>query len=783
MLISYLKPNIRALIKKPKQLIINCIGLSLAFAAALLIFLYVNAEFKHDSEQLNAKRIVRLEYTLGGITSAPIGPFFKENIPEIESFCRYLSYPFQIGTVNALGQQLNLSKSELIFADTSFFNIFTFNLITGDQKTVLSSPNSIVLSTQLAKKMFGNENPIGKIVKIQNNITCQVTGIMDDIKKPSTFKGEAVLRIEQISQLWNFSRLLEKWGVSNFETYFLLKENVSSNKAQEKFQIFIKDWSANNNNIINIENTKINLRPFSDIYFTHLIDWSSHGNRQKTIILAIIGLIIVLIAIINYVNITLSHSQERIRAAGIQRTIGISRGTLITSFIFECIVLIAFSMLIAILVVNFVSPHLTYLAGYTLKLNLSISSVLLLVVIVPILLGVISGFLPAFYISKVTIVDALQKSKNLKNNKLKTVQHFLTVFQFAVSIILIVASIQINNQVEYIGNFDTGYDRQNIILVKGNKELVKNINNFRNALLQNPQIQNAALARNEITKIDEISATSIPGKKEKVLFNVMQIDEYFIDMMNIQLVEGKGYSLNLKSNNNGWIINESLKAAFETDNILEKKIYNSPIIGVVKNFNFKPLAQPVGPLAINILNKSLGADLYIKVNETEISKTINYINKSWKTFFPDYVFEYSFLDERFQKLHRADQLLGKMVTGFSIIAIVIACLGLFALVSNSIDKRTKEIGIRKVIGATVSEILILLTKQFMRLVLVANLIAWPVAWYAMNKWMQNYAYRVDLSIWPFLLAGFSALSIALLTVSFQTIRAATANPVESLQYE
>jgi putative ABC transport system permease protein len=791
---NYLKITLRNLLKNKTYSFINIFGLSIAITCTILILLWVNNELSYDMFNKNAKQIYRVvQYDNNGKNSrspAQLAPALAAEIPEIDSYARIVKLPriiFKKGTKN-------FNEDNGIIVDPRFFTMFDFPLLKGNPKTFLSESGDIVITESLAKKYFGDEDPVNKTIQLDGQNEVKVTGILKDIPGQSHIQFDFVMPFS----LWEILSPsdVKNWGAFNYTTYLHLKENADVGAATIKInklagtrmpQQLLSDWK------------KFELQPLAQCHLSADIENTQFlGNftvvedGNTVYMFSVIAFFILLLACINFMNLSTARSGMRTREIGLKKVIGSSRAQLIFQFLGEFFLLSIIAFVFAIVSVQLLLPYFNQISGKELVINHAKNIVTyILIILLTTLLG---GFYPAFYLSSFNPIKIL-KGQIHGSSKAKKMRSVLVVFQFAISIILVTGTIVVFQQLQYIQNKKLGFQKENIIYTPIAGNVGNKYNALKNELLKNPDVSivtakdclPTTLRRN---LVDFYWDEKVPG--QNVLMELTGVDYKYFEALNIKFEEGRSFSEEFPTDANAFILNEEAVKQTGLKSPVGKKFatYNKSgvIIGVIKNTNFKSLHNTVNPQVYHLMN-NVGVEaaytgvMLIKLNGIKQAESLSSIEDTWKSFNPNVPFEYHFLDQTYEKLYSVEQRTRTIFNYFSFLAILIACLGLYGLAAFTAERRSKEIGIRKALGADVKSIVSMFTNDFTKLVLLANIIAWPVAYYFMNKWLQDFAYRIEISWWMFVLSGGIALLIALATVSFQAIKAATVNPVESLRYE
>ena len=793
MIKNYLKIAFRNLWRHRVFSFINIMGLTVGMAACFLIFLYVQFELSYDGFNSKADRIYRIvadiktpSETLNADCPAwAVPPFAKLDFPEIEA------------AVRTTGDNLLVRKGDIKFqednvlwADSDFFKIFDYKLIKGDPKSALRNQFSVILTESTAKKYFGKDDPMGQTLLFTGDaLPTKVTGVMKDMPENSIMKSDMLLSMTTITQ--NFNKGIDsQWGNYGAKAYILLRPGVNAKALEKKFPDFLERRNGTEMKQSKMYPT-LYLENLRDVYLRSTRNGNKSGNIKNVYIFSIIAIFILVIACINFINLTTARSSERAKEVGIRKVVGAMRTQLARQFIGESIIICLIAFLLAIGLSVLFLPLFNQLAGKTISTGIFHHlNYIFLLFITSIGIGVLAGAYPALVLSSFQPVVVL-KGRFSTGMKGILLRKGLVVAQFTISVALIVATIIVYNQLKYMRNQDLGFNKDQKIIIDSHGDPGKDA--FRQQVSAIPNVLGTAYS------------SSVPGggnpgaysqvENSKGEMQIANLDLYFVDfdyipMFKIKVVAGRPFSRDFQSDTTqSMVVNEAtvkLLGYSSPEKIIGKKFdqwgRNGVVIGVVKDFHFRSLQQMIKPLSMRI-EKGGWNLVCINVSSKNLPATIAAIEQKWKANMPLRPFSYYFLDEFFDKQYRSEDRFGKLFLNFAVLAIFISCLGLLGLASYSTMQRTKEIGIRKVLGASVNDIVGLLSGEFLKLVLISFVIATPVAWYFMHSWLQDFAYRINISVWIFLAAGITALLIAIFTVSFQAIRAAIANPVKSLRTE
>lgn len=799
MLKNYFKIAFRNIRRQKGYSFINIFGLAAGVASCLLIMLWVKNELGYDTFNQKADRIYRLysDLTLGGnlrsfpIVGAPVGPALKETFPEVKNFVR-MSKRKEIAVITGNN---SIREENVFFADNSIFEVFSFPLISGDPATALATKYSIVLSERTAKKYFGKENPVGKTLRFSDGHDHTITGVMKDIPSNSHFDADILCSYETWID-WN-PDLVKSWGQMDQTTYILTAPDIDGKVLEKKLEPYIYDVFGSKVELVGGK-FRLGLQPLLDVhlYSNFENDDVKTGNITYIYLFSSAALFILLIACINFVNLSTARYSNRALEVGLRKTLGASRSSLVKQFLGETILVTFISVMLGLLIAILMIPFLESMTGQSINYWFIAQPQFLtsLILSIPII-GVLSGLYPAVFLSSFMPIKTLKGQ--LKSGAASSVfRRVLVIVQFSISIVLIVWTINIYQQLQYMRNKNLGFNKDQILTLKYPTNIT--MNSLRQELLSVEGVINAGVST-ELPGVGIDMRNFRPedwATDESVLMQQLTIEPNFLATLGIEIIEGRNFSEEMQTDQNESIlINETVARQLGWEDPVGRSLYISgrgadgqirefqeKIIGVVKDFHTESLHKKIDPLVV-FYNQNGGGVISLKLTAGKIAETVSALRNKWESMFPDQPFNYTFLDETFDSQYKSEEQMNKIFTSFSFIAILISCLGLFGLAAYMTEKRTKEVGIRKVLGATVPGILFLLSKEFTRWVLIANIISWPVAYYLMNNWLQTFAYHVDLTIWIFLISGLIALLIAWLTVSYQSFKIARTNPANSIRYE
>jgi putative ABC transport system permease protein len=789
MLKNYLTIAWRNIVKNKGISFINVAGLALGMACSLLIFIWVDGQMNTDKSQPNKDRIFRLEE---GDWAELQTSYRKvlETFPEIENYVQFNSWEKPILRI---GDRLFDSR-DLVFADDVVFEVFKFDFLRGNPERALKDPYSLVLARSEAERLFGSEDPMGKTIILDNTFPFIVTGVVED---PDDFHLEwrAIGPFKSLPVLKGRLNFLNEHN-DNFPTYLLLQPQTDVAEFEKKLAAAL--------NAIRDNPAEFHLRPFPDIYFARDLvreNGVKHGNMSLVVLFSATAVLILLIACVNFINLVTARSTSRAKEISVRKAAGAVRKNLLVQFLGETSLTVFVALVLSHVLVAACLPSFSRLTGEPLHVDWTAGKWLGGVLSIFLFTSLVSGLGPALYLSSLEPV-ALMRGKGTQASGRAPFRTLLTIFQFTVAIFLTIGALVVLGQLDYLKTKSLGFDQEQVLLVplKGKLEETPQVLRariqagktvgetkgvFRQRLLQSPDIQGVTFINQAPGELTNTNTWKVRGLRKPMI--IMQTDPDFLDVMGLELVDGRNLSWNLESDMAmSYLVNEEAVPFLGLDPLFGETFRanfgTSRVVGVVKNFHFRSLHQRIGPMAIVWFDgwTDMAA---IKISGTNIARTIGHVQKVWDEVNPQAPFSYTFMDETIGRLYAAEARLGRILKIFVGLAVFISCLGLFGLSAYIAAQKTKEIGIRKVLGAKPSEIVMLLSKDLSRWVLLANIFAWPAAYYASGKWLQGFAYRLRLGAVPFLLASVTALLVALLSVSYQSIKAATANPADAIRHE
>jgi putative ABC transport system permease protein len=779
---------------------LNIVGLAIGMAACIVITLFVYYEKSFD--QVHKKNIYRLNEVQkfpGMVASQkvalsmfPMGPTLKEEFPEIKNFTRI------DGNENSelIYKEKRFYLTKTFMVDTSFLDIFDFPMLRGDRQTALLKPNSVVLTSTAAKRIFGDEDPMGKVIFHYGRDTMifKITGIMQDVPGNSQLQFEGLISFNSIYKPdW-----MNNWGGNWLNTYLELAPNTDVAALEKKFPAYLKKHMTGPNE--GWKYYELFLLPLKEVHANAADIGLDENNYQKfdktyTNIFMVIALIVLTIACINFMNLSTARSAERAKEVGIRKSIGAQRFQLGIQFLGETVLLSLFALMLALVLVFSIMPYIDNLSQRNLQgLLFQHPGLVISVFIGAIVVGLISGIYPAIYLSSFQPTKVLKGSIQTAGSRINF-RNFLVVGQFVSAVFLIIATIFIFRQFNFMRSQDPGFIRDQVVTIPLGGVTDKKYSLLKEKLSASSLVSAVTASQDQLGSHLDQSGIHFrgDGPERQLTSTRLIVDPDYLNLYKIRLVMGRNFSKEKQANGKEYIINESLAEELLKDHkgaqmssLLGKNFgFDSLgyIVGIAKDFNFNSLHYKIETMFLYNQSEWGFGTVSVKINGEQAPEAIAFIQSTWKSIFPDHPFDYQFLDDHFKEVYRTDAQITQMVSILAFLAILISCLGLFGLASYSAERRIKEIGVRKVLGASLSNIVSLLSVQFIRLVLIANAIAWPLAWFSVHKWMENYAFRLPMSWWVFLAAGLAALLIALATVSLLALRAARANPVQSLRSE
>lgn len=796
---NYLKIALRNILRQKTYSFINIAGLAIGLACFILIILYVRYEFSYESHHTNADNVYRVnvvqQHPNGAFriqsSMVPLGRTLAQEIPEVINFTRFERFRDPL----VIYKDKKFTEENVVFADQGIYNLFTIPFISGNMESALTEKFSIVLTESIAKKYFGDLNPIGKALSLdvgdQNMYT--VTAVMEDFPENTNLRTDFLVSYNSLGDIAG-EDFMNNWITTRLETFILLCDNHSVSEVEKKVNDVLASHSSQETE------RSLELEQFSKIHLYSEV--TTHGDINNIYLFLAIGILILIIASINFMNLATARSARRANEVGLRKVVGARKWQLIKQFLGESIFISFLALLIALFLVDNILPVFKNLTEQALFMPaFSEWTFYGVLIIITLVVGFLSGSYPAFYLSGFTPVSILKGQKG-SGGKGGNLRRILVILQFSIAIVLIISTLSISNQLDFMLNSDLGFQKEQIVVVPVNGgEFREDIEPFKQALLTNSNIKTVTGSTLLPSRIGMYNNVTWEGAAENESIALIQnkVDYDFLDTYEIQIVKGRNFSNEHSTDLLDYdredlagavLLNEEAVNRFGWQDPIGKKViqtfgserYYFNVVGVFKNFHFASLHNKIRPLNF-FLRPAFPRRISVKIEPNDVQNTVAHIQETWNKFNPQYPFDYYFLDETFERSYRSETKLRTLFSYFSILSVFISCLGLFGLSAFAAEQRTKEIGVRKVLGASISNIILLLSKEFTKWILVANLIAWPVSWLYLRSWLDEFAYQTDIAWWIFIYAGSLALVIALLTVSSQAIRAALTNPIKALRYE
>ncbi|GAB3175624.1 ABC transporter permease [Telluribacter humicola] len=801
MIKNYFRIAFRNLWRNKTFSFITVFGLAVGLTCCLLLFMYVSHELSYDNFQQKADRIVRvtMEYSLDGnvgkapVTGTKVAPEFVRAFPEVEAGVRLMN---SSAIVRHGDQRFN--EKRVVYADSSLFRVFSFGLLKGNPQTALAGPNQLVLSKSTARKYFGTEDPLGKVVRVdarRGESDYTITGVVEDAPLNSQIKYDI---------LASFSTLdvskREEWWSANYATYLLLRTPEALAGLKAKVPGYMKSKSAETEMVGN-NYLSYNLEPLRRVHLHSEVEgnFEPNGDLLYIYIFGSIAVLILIIACVNYVNLATTRAVERAQEVGVRKVMGALPTQLFGQFIGESIIITFIALLLGLLLSSLALPLFNQLSDRQFSFNQWLEPANLLVVVgIGVVVSLIAGIYPALVLTRYQPVRVLKG--HLKTTGAGNFRRTLIVFQFAITAFLIISTFVVQNQLKYIQNKKLGYDKEHVVILPADRQVGEKIQALKSEFKQNSSVQQVSMAYESPVFVKggyAMRRSDMPEDQYKMVAG-LPVDEDFVKTMGLRILAGSDLTrqdmqlapvmFGDTANYYHFIINEAAakELGWTPQQAVGQKIdmgqnRKGEVKAVVENFHFASMRDKIGPLVI--FPEGYGNVVLVKLSGSQLTNTLQFMENKWNTLIPSRPFEYEFLDQEFNKLYATETRTGRIFSVFAFLSIFLACLGLFGLSAYTTALRTKEIGIRKVLGASIGSIVALLSQEFLKLVLIAIVIASPLAWYAMDRWLQDFTYRIDIPWWTFLVAGVLAVGVALLTVSIQSIKAALMNPVKSLKTE
>jgi putative ABC transport system permease protein len=780
---NYFKVALRNIQRHKAFSFINITGLAIGMACCILIMLWVQDELSFDKFHESRDTLYRLIIQspdatgdLGGSTIPyALAPILKSEYPEIANFTRYQDLSWLLNS-SFTYKEKKFYEPNFFLADPTFFEMFSFSFIKGDPATALQDIYSIVLTEDTANKYFGTEDPVGKVLRINNVADLKVTGVVQNLPHNTHMQFDLISPIQILGE-----EKIKSWAWESY-SYIQLQPNTNAEEFREKIAGALTKHSPQT-----WIKSKVNFQPVKKIHLHQ-----GRGDIRLVYIFSSVAFFILLIACINFMNLSTARSAKRAKEVGLRKIVGAHKPQLIRQFFNESLLLAFIALVMALILVRVVLGAFNNLTSKPLALDIIANPALFVgLVVLTILVGIIAGSYPALFLSAFQPVRVLKSGFSGRSGG-SLFRKILVIFQFSISVVLIIGSIIVFQQLYYIQNRDLGWDRENIIAMPINNELKQQFRSLKTELEGNPNILSVTAASSIPTHIGNTNPILWEGKEtsEPASIKFVVTEHDYVKTFDMEILQGRDFSRDYETDMNNFIINQEAVELMKLESPLGKQIQfmgvTGEIIGVVKDFHFRHVKYEIIPLILTIHPRNYDyfhKFVFVKLRPTEIPQSIEYVRTVCAKYSPHFPFKYRFVDDDYNNMYIYERYVARISNTFTFLAIFIACLGLFGLASFMAEQRTKEIGVRKVLGASVPGIIVLLTKEFSKWVIIANVIAWPIAYFAMSKWLNNYSYRVPIFWWIFIVAGVAALAIASLTVSYQAVKAARANPVDSLRYE
>lgn len=806
---NYFKIALRNLRRQGIYTFLNMVGLSIGLAGCLLVSHYVLHELSYDTFFENAERIYRVDSQIKfgdkemeqASVAGPLTPILRSTYAQVEAVARVLS-PKGSYAIRSIDREETQMEEHVAFVDSTFFSVFSFRVIEGDVSKALTQPFSVVLTAHSAKKYFGSESALNKSLLIDNETVYTVTAVVEELPEQTHLRSLNVF----FSLISHPDRHNDDWANQQYPTYLRLREGVAASAFQEEldrivlqyaypalakeFEVTVEQLGSSGNYMY------YSLLPLKDIHLYSDKDGEIgvNGNIAYVYIFSIVAVFLLVIACVNFVNLSTARANSRYKEVMVRRAVGADRARLIFQFLVEVGIITFVSIVLAVTFAIVALPWFNHLGGRNISLLYDTPQFWLLLVLTGSVVTLLAGGYPAMFLSGLGTSPTLPQQKAFAGSSSST-RNALVVFQFTLSIMLITCTVVIHGQLDFIQNQSLGYNKEQVLILNGAHALGNQIDTFKEELTRLPEVERVSVTGYLPTPSERRFDIFLPEGStvagQGVNMNSWWVDVDYIATLGLELLEGRGFSADYPTDSAGLILNQAAARLLGYDNPVGKEIYgyvdsfnekeSFTILGIIRDFHFESLRQNIRPLALT-LRPHAGA-VSIRFNTNSTQRTLQQIETLWSKMAPDQAMSYRFMDEDFDNLYRSEQRMGRVFVTFALLSILIACLGLFGLAAFTSERRTKEIGVRKVLGASIAHIISMLSADLLKLVVVAILIASPLAWYAMNRWLADFAYRIEMEWWMFALAGLGAVAVALLTVSFQAIKAAVANPVESLKAE
>jgi len=794
MIKSYLKIALRNLRRHPSYTFINMTGLVVGMTCCMLIILFVRDELSFDQHHENADRIYRIVSDWGEFsTPATNPPFINRFAAEYPDIKMGLLQPFEALVRSELS---NFSEDRLFFANPDIFQVFDIPIVRGNPDVLLTEPGTVILTQEMAEKYFGNADPIDRVLVIDNQFELTVSGIVESMPSQSHFHFDFLVPWVTLDFLMDFSNSTS-WGNNSYYTYLLLPDGYLAASLEAQLPAFIEQQAGENWN-----GSELSLQALTDIHLhsRHNNELEANSNIAYIYIFSAIAVFILLIACVNFMNLATARSEERSKEVGIRKVVGARRTQLVNQFLTESILLAGCALLLSVILTRAVLPAFEALSEKTIAFDLFASGGVILAFLgVALFVGIFSGSYPAFVLSAFRPIGIL---KSGKVGRKTTLRKGLVLFQFVISVCLIIGTLVVYNQLDFLRKAHLGFDKEQVITASlGGLDDAFEYGVMKDALLQRSDVSEVSISSEGLpSELLNGSTLQLEGAvaddpENNIRVRSVSMGHDFFQSLGVEMLHGRNLSMDFPSDSSAYILNATaarlLSQRYSNQNIsvedllgrtLQRGQNSGPIVGIVNDFNMSSLHEEIEPIVFFILPRWYD-HLLIRIQPGNLAGTLAGISTVWESMYPQWSFEYQFADQGFYEQYRAEERLGRIFSIFAILAIFIACMGLFGLASFTVHQRTKEFGVRKVLGASIGNMVLLITREFAQIVLLAICVASPLAYLGMNRWLQDFAYTIELSWWMFAVAGILALLIAALTICYHSLKLATKNPIESLRYE
>lgn len=799
---NYFKITYRNFLRQKVYSMINLSGLAIGIACSILIFIFIYDELSYDTFHSKSDRIYRVlekfESEGVGEHSAslpfPTGPALKTDFSrQVEHVVRFFNFQSPSLALAYKAAEKGFNESNIFFADSTFFKVFDFELISGDKETALDAPNAILITRSMAKKYFEDEDPMGKTLEFQGNQNLVVKGVLEDTPSNAHFKFDFIVSFSSLKNSFG-GGYPRSWYWNPCWTYIVLEENTTKEEFETQFPDFVLKYFPDfvKNDIT------LQLQPIEDIHLQSKLDYEIAANSdiKNVYIFGIVAVFVLLIAAINFINLSTARANKRAKEVGVRKSLGSAKSQLINQFIFESILYSLLSLVVGVIIVALVLPYFNELTEKTVPIFVLLEPIFSIGLIsLALIIGLLSGFYPAFVLSSFKTVEVL-KNNHLKTNGI-SFRRVLVTSQFTISIILIVGAFVVLKQLNYLQNKDAGFDEENVVMIPViQSPMGQHYETFKTSALQNASVKSMTAVEEIVGAKFQVANYQFEGMDESKPYPRFNVRHDFISTMNIPLVAGRAYDKAIQTDDSlALVVNETLvkNMNWELEDAVGKRFMyrgqmKGKIVGVVKDYNFASKHHPIAPFVITLNTRPQAFNLFIKyvavkVDGTQLENAINSLEEAWSSVLPERPFDFFFLDDSLNNSYKSEQKLSSITLVFSILAIAVACLGLFGLATFNVEQRTKEIGVRKVLGIKTRGILVLLSKEFMYLIGLAFLLAIPLSYYFLNQWLNGFAFRTTIEIWPFIVAGLLTFIVSMVTMIFHALKASYINPIETLKYE